>query len=220
MYHSSPLFTWVWRIPFHGQYELPLAWLSWHWDRWFPTGTCPTSAEIIVSQSRKSYQQWRWVHFPVPFHLINQIIYLGPALSLSPHICTWILTYTMKIRMRCMHGSCCSTMHTQLFPRMASLLPYMSWSLVSGSTCPEIVSDPLHVQLFIFITHGILIWNTWMMSTDHQVWTPHAFCNYGMFCKILFREIRMVREKQNCASWGPEGGCTTEQWSQYLPVGR
>ena len=81
-----------------------------------------TSAEIIVNRSRKSYQRRRRVHFPVPFHLINQIIYLGFALSLFPHVCTWILTYTMKISMRCIHGSCCSTTRTRSSPRIASLI--------------------------------------------------------------------------------------------------
>ena len=84
-----------------------------------------TSAEIIVSQSEQSYQRRRQVHFLVYFYLINQIT-LDFSLSLSPPACRSILTYTMKISMRCMHGSCCSTTRTRSSPGMASLFPRMS----------------------------------------------------------------------------------------------
>ena len=133
--------------------------LSWEGNQMFyNSGKFPddTSADIIVSESRKSYQRRRHVHFQVSFDLINQIT-LDFPLSLSPHVCTWILTYTMKISMRCMRGGCCSTTRTRSSRSMASVFPRTSWCLVSGCTRPRIVSDPQHVQLFTSIAGGQLI---------------------------------------------------------------
>ena len=84
-----------------------------------------TSVEIIVSPSKKSHQRRRQVHLPVSSDLINQIT-LDFSLSLSPLTSTCICICTMKISMRCMHGSCCSTMRTRSSPGVASVLPRMS----------------------------------------------------------------------------------------------
>ena len=84
-----------------------------------------TSAEMIISQSGKSYPRRRHVHFPVSSDLINQIT-LDFSISPSPPRWKCLCTHTMKISMRCMPGRSCSTTRTRSSPGMASLLPRMS----------------------------------------------------------------------------------------------
>ena len=116
-----------------------------------------TSADVIVSQSGKSYQRRRQVHFPVSSDLINPITYfrLFP-LTIPAHMQIHIdLRYENLDEMHAwkvlQHDA-----HSIIAQHGLSISPH-ELMLGQCGTRPEIASDPQHVQLFIFIAGGILV---------------------------------------------------------------